>query len=64
MCVKKDILNYMEEKHGPITEDLLRRLGLPLDKYDAALMAKKVMYASKTEVEKAVLKALLSTSTE
>ena len=58
LCAKQDILRYLEDKYGVMTSAQLSSMGLPEDKYDAALMTKKVMWNAKSDTEKKVAKLL------
>lgn len=59
MCAKQEILRWMEDMHDePVTPQMLRQLGLPEDKYDAAILAMKVMHNAVKGPKKFVMKAL------
>lgn len=54
MCAKKELNHWIEVLYGKFTEQDRVNLGLPKDKYDAAMMVFKVKEASKTPMQRGI----------
>ena len=59
LCVKKELAEWIEFVYGTPDKALRKRLGLPHDKYDAALMSWKVIHENEHPIKKHIQMALL-----
>jgi len=59
LCVKKELAEWIEFVYGTPDKALRKRLGLPNDKYDAALMSWKVIHENEHPIKKYIQMALL-----
>ena len=65
ICAKNQLVQFLEATHEEkITPEMLRRVGLPEDKFEAALIKMKIKYANKTPLQKFIAKFLFQGKTD